>query len=149
MNTEILVIKKPVEWRKEKCVSCKVGFNSRSNPVKCDGCDKYTHKKISCLKETQENSQFLCQLCAPNTEYPHEKETLIIKVENGFKCTRCSLIVKTKYSIMRHVIRVHGDQEVSGETDARIDNSKQTKKKNLVDVLKSINLMQYNEVGLS
>ena len=67
--------KKPAEWRKEKCVSCKVGFNSRSNPVKYDGCDKYTHKKTSCLKETQENSQFLCQLCAPNTEYPHEKET--------------------------------------------------------------------------
>ena len=46
--------KKPTEWKKEKCISCKIGFNNRSNPVKCDGCDKYTHKKTSCLKETQD-----------------------------------------------------------------------------------------------
>ena len=32
--------KKP-EWSKEKCISCKLGFNKRSNPVKCDGCDRY------------------------------------------------------------------------------------------------------------
>ena len=37
--------KKTAEWRKEKCASYKVGFNNRSNPKKCDGCDKYTHKK--------------------------------------------------------------------------------------------------------
>ena len=46
--------KKTAEWKKEKCVSCKIGFNNRSNPIKCDGCDKYTHKKTSCLTETQD-----------------------------------------------------------------------------------------------
>ena len=53
--------KKP-NWSKEKCASCKAGFNSRSNPVKCDGCDKFTHRKTSCLKETYEKSQFYCSV---------------------------------------------------------------------------------------
>ena len=47
----------------------KLGFNKRSNPVKCDGCDRYTHKKAACLKETQDNLRFLCKMCAPMNEH--------------------------------------------------------------------------------
>ena len=36
-------VKEPNPWMKKKCYSCKVGFNSRSNPIKCNGCDSFTH----------------------------------------------------------------------------------------------------------
>ena len=139
--------KKTTEWKKEKCISCKIGFNNRSNPVKCDGCDKYTHKKTSCLKETQDRSRFLCKLCAPSNEQEqsqttHEQGSQIARVANGFKCNICSLTVKTKYSIKRHVGRMHGDIDFVQETTTI--NSKGPKKKNLVDILKTANLMQYN-----
>ena len=141
--------KKPTEWKKEKCISCKIGFNNRSNPVKCDGCDKNTHKKTSCLKETQDRSRFLCKLCAPSNEQEqsqptHEQESQIARVANGFKCNICSLTVKTKYSIKRHVSRMHGDMDFVQETI--LYNSKEPKKKNLVDILKTANLMQYNDL---
>ena len=103
--------KKPC-WSNEKCASCKTGFNSRSKPVKCDECDRYTHKKVSCLKETYEKSQFFCRVCVP-TNHPgrsEDEETHITNVVNGFKCQKCDLIVKTKYSMMRHVTRMHDDQ---------------------------------------
>ena len=143
--------KKPAEWRKEKCVSCKIGFNNRSNPVKCDGCDKYTHKKTSCLKETHDRSRFLCKLCAPSnaqeqSQPTQEQGSQITRVANGFKCNTCSLTVKTKYSIERHVIRMHGDIDFVQETTTILNNTKEPKKKNLVDILKTANLMQYNEL---
>ena len=150
--------RKKADWRKKKCVSCKLGFNARSNPVKCDGCDQYTHKKVACLKETHRNSssQFLCRLCVPNheqsePEQPQGQDADISKVDNGFKCNVCSLTVKTKYSIRRHMLRMHGDQtpdvvENVIETENVRENRKP--KKNLVDVLKNINLMQYSELFL-
>ena len=108
--------KKKASWRNEKCASCKSGFNSRSNPVKCDGCDKYTHKKVSCLKEAYEKSQFYCKVCVPEdhpvrSEQPQKKETHYTKLDNGFKCKKYNLVVKTKYSMERHVTRMHDDQD--------------------------------------
>ena len=55
--------KKP-SWSKEKCASCKAGFNSRSNPVKCDGCDKFTHMKHPVLKKYMRSHSFTAALCA-------------------------------------------------------------------------------------
>ena len=93
--------------------------------------------------------KFLCKLCAPSNEQEqsqptHEQESQIARVANGFKCNICSLTVKTKYSIERHVSRMHGDMDFVQETI--LYNSKEPKKKNLVlvDILKTANLMQYN-----
>ena len=52
--------KKKAPWINKKCPSCKLGFNSKSGPVKCDGCDSFTHKKRACLDESSEKHQFYC-----------------------------------------------------------------------------------------
>ena len=34
----------------KKCPTCKLGFNAKSNPVKCHGCDSFTQKKKTVWK---------------------------------------------------------------------------------------------------
>ena len=58
-------VKEPKAWKNKKCSSCKIGFNSKSDPLKCDGCDSFTHKKLACIKEGSNNTQFYCKLCIP------------------------------------------------------------------------------------
>ena len=69
------------------------------------------------------------------SEPPQEEDMNIIKVSNGFKCKICNLIVKTKYSMKRHVLRMHG--QGSKPTVVEVSNLNVSKKSNLVDVLKN------------
>ena len=39
--------KKICPWISNKCPSCCCGLKSKSDPIKCDGCDSYTHPKKS------------------------------------------------------------------------------------------------------
>ena len=50
--------KEVLPWKNKKCPSCKLGFNTKSSPLKCDGCDSFTHKKQTCLKQVAQNAQF-------------------------------------------------------------------------------------------
>ena len=84
--------KKKVAWRNKKCPSCKLGFNTKSDPVKCDGCDSFTHKKNACLDESIEKHQFYCKICKPtvankdSSKEPSEiQPSCIQKIDNGFK----------------------------------------------------------------
>ena len=103
-------VKVPCPWRNKKCPSCKLGFNTRSNPEKCHGCDSYTHRKEACLKKCVQESQFYCEICVPSSVSEHRVE---LHSENytqeaqGFKCSHCGLVAKTKYSVNRHIQRKH------------------------------------------
>ena len=98
-------------WKNKKCSSCKVGFNSKSDPIKCDGCDSYTHKRQACIQEGSKKSQFYCKLCistdsiARIPENPSTNSALVSKIENGYKCDVCGMAAKTKFSVKRHVVR--------------------------------------------
>ena len=111
-------VRPPKPWNKKKCSSCKIGFNSRSNPIKCDGCDSFTHRKQACIKEGSNKSQFYCKTCIPSTavekrnEDSSESQSSILKVDNGFKCEKCGLVAKSKYSIRRHMDRKHTGMDV-------------------------------------
>ena len=164
-------VKEPKAWKKKKCSSCKVGFNSRSNPIKCNGCDSYTHRKQACIREGSQNAQFYCTICIPTTlvgnasEEPSIPQSSALKVDNGFKCEVCGLIAKTKYSIKRHVDRKHGNSEsnpheeplteleiVANETSDSLcitfRKTKDQKKEvcSVNDLLKLIDLQQYIQV---
>ena len=102
------VIDKP--WLSEKCVSCCTGFNKKSpDPITCDGCDLYTHKKQACVEECR--GFLYCTSCFPRNGIKKIIDKDLgpdySRVENGFKCNICSLVVRTKFSIRRHLIRKH------------------------------------------
>ena len=80
------------------------------------------------------------------SEPTHEQASQITRVVNGFKYKICSLPVKTKYSIDRHVSGMHGDINFVEETTSILSNSNEPKKKNLVDILTTADLMQYNDL---
>ena len=101
-------------WLSEKCVSCCTGFNKRSaEPITCDGCDLYTHKKQACVEECQ--GVFYCTSCFPTNGMKKTVDKDLgsdySRVENGFKCKICSLVVRTKFSIRRHLIRKHNKHQ--------------------------------------
>jgi hypothetical protein len=78
------------------------------------------------MQEAYEKSQFYCKVCVPEdhpvrSEQPQKKETHYTKLDNGFKCKKCNLVVKTKYSMERHVIRMHDDQDEVGVENS-VDN---------------------------
>ena len=111
------LVKKKVPWKNKKCSTCKLGFNSKSNPIKCDGCDSFTHQKTSCLKEGISRSQFYCKTCIPESvSRPNsDNATLVtndpmIKVDNGYKCRKCGLTVKPSYSMKRHIAIKHKEE---------------------------------------
>ena len=84
-------VKVPKPWIKKRCPSCRIGFNSRSSPIKCDGCDSYTHRKQTCIKEASQKSQFYCKICVPTTaeevapQETSEINAYAFKVDNGFR----------------------------------------------------------------
>ena len=100
--------KKP-EWHKEKCISCNFGFNTRFIPIKCDKCGKFVHVKAMCLKD--HNGKHHCKKCLPAEILSNEAEVDVANfmsvVENGFKCTKCDLVTKSKFNLKRHIYRVH------------------------------------------
>ena len=160
-------VRPPKPWNKKKCSSCKIGFNSRSNPIKCDGCDSFTHRKQACIKEGSNKAQFYCKICIPSTavekrnENPSESQSHIRKVENGFKCEKCGLVAKTKYSIRRHMERKHSGIDIqqpmeTSEPDelvnlcnnaSKVSEEKSDEKVSCVnDVLDAINLAEYKAI---
>ena len=150
---------KPIKpWNKKKCPSCKIGFNSRSNPIKCDGCDSFTHKKQGCLKETKHKNQFYCKICSPTqdkalVEQETQRETCVSKVNNGFKCGKCGLVSKSKYNITRHMERKHvEEQAVNNDVEIPVINKETLKatskntEEDIASFLKSIGLEQYENI---
>ena len=121
----------------KKCPTCKLGFNAKSNPVKCHGCDSFTHKKKSCLEECHISKQFFCKICyTPRNSQPQRiqeeqrnKNQGIKKVATLFKCTKCNILVGTKYSANRHYERKHSSYEepvpdkVSSQAPMSVENS--------------------------
>ena len=118
------MIDKP--WMSEKCVSCCTGFNMRSSaPITCAGCDSYTHKKQACVEEC--HGIFYCTSCFPTNGI---KKTLdkdkdnghdYSRVENGFKCEICGVVIRTKFSIRRHLIRRHNKHQYIPEKQEKND----------------------------
>ena len=151
------------EFQRKKCLSYKAGFNTRSNPVKCHGCDSWTHKKQICLKECSSNKQFYCKTCFTTNLKPVEpsqsldEDDNIIKIPTGFKCSKCELKVKTKFSAKRHFENMHkpdtqvndlrGETESITQSDESSTNTTEVKKDEftLENVLKDIGLEIYIE----
>lgn len=46
-----------------KCTVCDKGFNSKSNSISCNACDKQT--LVRCIKDTFDEEQFFCRKCLP------------------------------------------------------------------------------------
>ena len=109
---------KNLPWRNKKCPSCNLGFNSKSKPSKCHGCDSFTHSKRACLNKGIEVSQFYCKTCAPNSDVPARTEATkkqfmeMTKIPGGWKCNKCNLSVKTSYSMRRHIENKHSEDDV-------------------------------------
>ena len=110
-------------WKNKKCSSCKVGFNSKSDPIRCDGCDSYTHKRQACIQEGSKKSQFYCKLCISTDsivripEKPSTNSALVSKTEKGYKCDLCGIAAKTKFSVKRHVERHHPKKSAENSTE--------------------------------
>ena len=112
-------MKEPKSVENKKCSSCKIGFNSKSDPLKCDGCDSFTHKKLACIKEGSNNAQLYYKLCNPENligknaekDTDSQPKTNIIKVDQGFKCGICKMISKSKFSVKRHFEWNHSEKE--------------------------------------
>ena len=130
-------VKEPVKWKNKKCPSCSSGFNNKSFPLKCDGCDSYTHKKPSCLSKAIQNSQFYWKTCNPATnanieQNDKEVQPSMSKVDTGFKCEKCGLVTSTKYSMKRHIERKHGlseeDMEEEHESEITVTEEANTTK---------------------
>ena len=126
-SDRIIGVKKPVPWRNKKCTSCKVSFNTKSNPIKCDGCDSYTHKRNVCLRNTSDKNQFYCKVCICSNQSQNKEtsssNTYNSKVDGGFKCEKCGIIVKSNYSLKRHMGRIHTGGEELQESVAENDAS--------------------------
>ena len=95
--------------------------------MKCDSCDSFTHKKRACLDESSEKYQFYCKVC--NHTVSHENSSggsstnetsCILKLDNGYKCAKCVLVVKSNYGMKRHVERKHqAEDSATIETQKR------------------------------
>ena len=100
-------------WKNKKCPACKVGFNSKSNPLKCLGCDSYTHSRFSCTSNVGTQSAFYCKICRPNSEVRERGSSSqnMEKTESGWKCKICNLTVKTSHSMKRHISNKHSENQ--------------------------------------
>ena len=161
-------VKEAALWKNKKCPSCKLGFITRSDPIKCDGCDSYTHQKPTCLMHTVRHAHFYCKTCNPVaasvSAIPVEKpiHPSISKVDTGFKCNVCGLVTSTKYSMKRHLDRKHNsleiearninveenavnneNDEVSGHEEEMENNSAKKGKTALEIILDNAGLMNY------
>ena len=151
-------VKNKEPWKKKKCATCHLGFNSKSAPIKCHGCDSYTHRKPSCFNEGSSKKHFNCKVCTPaeqrqsQLEKAQAKTTHCAKVDGGFKCEKCELVVKTMHNLKRHIERKHIEEEEQAiiidessniidhrEKDVKVDN-------NISDFLKSIGLEKYTNI---
>ena len=99
--------------KKRKCPACKLGFNSKSKPVKCHGCDGFTHARVRCTSSPEAKDNFFCKICVPvsidtNVSKDTENEKME-KTSSGWKCKICNLCVKTSYSMKRHITNQHID----------------------------------------
>ena len=85
-------VKVPCPWRNKKRPSCKLGFNTMSNPEKYHDLDSYTHRKEACLKKCVQEAQFFCKIrvsssvSEPRVELDSENYT---QEAQGFKCSHC------------------------------------------------------------
>ena len=145
--------KPPKPWIKKKCPSCKGGFNSRSDPIKCDGCDSFTHKRKDCLKESKHKKQFYCKVCVPVTEKTKKNEespseTCFSKVDDVFKCGKCGISSKSKFNMTRHIERKHkesngnvgGSDPTEDVPTPTITTRLEQQQASLQDILKDIKL---------
>ena len=75
-----------------------------------------SHSKPSCFNKGVESQHFYCKVCAPVSETsPTSKDTSnqfigMTKTDNGWKCDKCQLKVKTSCSMKRHIERKHAYQ---------------------------------------
>ena len=146
---------KEVKWRNKKCPSCKAGFNAKSRPNKCHGCDSFTHTKRACMKQGSKSSQFNCKLCAPaddsetTSKEASTSSSCMLKVENGWKCEKCALVVKTSYSMKRHIDRMHQEIAIEPAVETISQGSEKLMEDNPVehssldDLLNHLKLEQY------
>ena len=144
--------KKP-EWHKEKCISCNFGFNTRSIPIKCDKCGKFVHVKAMCLKD--HNGKHHCKKCLPAEILSNEAEVDVANfmsvVENGFKCTKCDLVTKSKFNLKRHIYRVHAFNEPATQDNVvEIQQDENTNQSiqflSIEDILKDLSMECYKEL---
>ena len=158
-NNRKIGVRSREPWIRKKCPSCHLGFNSKSAPIKCYGCDSFTHQKPSCFKYGTEKNNFYCKVCtlAEQRENPVQKaQTKNMhsgKVDGGFKCDQCSLVLKTKYNLNRHIERKHvGEQEENLNEELQESRNcprNNTQSKRSVDIktfLKDIGLEQYENI---
>ena len=135
--------KKTFPWKNKSWISCGWGFNIRSNTAQC--CDQFVHSKASCLKDTPESDCSFCKVCCPQVEATsssvQQKHACITRNLKGFKCDKCGLVLKTKFSAQRLIQIMHCVEEefVVEETDT-VHDEKQIE---LKDILLNIDLGRY------
>ena len=100
------------------CVSI-FGFNSKSKPVKCHGCDSYTHPKVKCMNTGVQNMQYYCKVCLPDsgTRSGSAPQNSLTRTAEGWKCNECNMCLKTSYNLRRHVNSKHPSVPMSRNSD--------------------------------
>ena len=104
-------------WIGKNCGSCKFGFNRSSEVVTCCGCGNFAHTRAKCLSTSRDTmGMILCKACSPNVEVQTNRQDDsqdFTKLDKKFQCNTCGIIFKYKFSIKRHISRLH---EVKTET---------------------------------
>lgn len=106
-------------WIRKTCGSCKFGFNRSSEVVTCCGCGNFTHTRSKCLSTSRDTKalgkgMMLWKVCGPTVQTNRQEDSQdFSKVDKKFQCNICGIIFKYKFSIKRHISRLH---EVKTET---------------------------------
>ena len=76
--TERVIGAKNLLWRNKRCPSCKLGFNAKSKPSKCYGCDSFSHSKPSCFNKGVESPHFTAKFVLLFLKLPQLQKTQVI-----------------------------------------------------------------------
>ena len=83
----------------------------------CCGCGNFAHTRAKCLSTSRDTmGMILCKACSPNVEVQTNRQDDsqdFTKLDKKFQCNTCGIIFKYKFSIKRHISRLH---EVKTET---------------------------------
>ena len=151
-------------WTTKKCPSCSFGFNQKSDPKKCHGCDSFTHNKKACVRFCNVKTQFYCKKCNSNPPAevrlgnPHENTSMTSDSNGNFKCSICNLVLKSKFNLKRHIGRKHAESVVENIENIEDNTTNQNeiginemqasteKPANLVNILQSVGLEAFEDV---
>ena len=84
----------------QMCPGCQSGFVKKSKVTKCQNCQKFAHKRKTCLSKNHEGI-LICTVCKPLNN------TKVVKGERTFVCKICEVFFAKKFNLYRHIKQKH------------------------------------------